>query len=290
VVVLESLSTDHPYDPPLGFSQAALGRLVHDEATDRYSYDALAPGATAGTFHTAVLLPGEERVQLLTLKLLEGGECWREVRLRYRRFSREGFRRQAYVPMQEVGEGFPPRLYYGAIAALQRPDDADLASVLLGGDLPAPGELTWAFPFHVGRRAFSLAQARNRLPDGSEAVHYSRWQQAWVMRLEQGCALVSPSRITLYPTVDPRAFILIDEAEQRVPIRFADGLLPLFRSLPLGITDWESHALGLSVSLPKLKLTSFFQEAERLGVSLGLGENMLGRGTLVVGPRETIDG
>ncbi|MDB5101200.1 MAG: hypothetical protein JWM80_5621 [Cyanobacteria bacterium RYN_339] len=284
VIVLEDVCTDHPYDPAESFTHVAMGRLAHDPSTDRYAYDAVAPGVTATAFRTAVLRPGEERVVVLTLKLLEGGECWRSFRLRYHRFDPAAFRHMAYVAMPGPSHVFPPQVSYGPIAALERPDAADTTTVILAGN-PLPGHaLRWAYPFHVGRRAFSLAQARNRVPDGCEPVHYSRWQQAWVMRLAEGCALVSPSRVTLYPRVDPRAFILIDEAEQRVPVRFSEALLPVFRSLPLGVTDWESHGLGLSVSLPKLKLTSFFQEAERLGVALGLGENLLGRRTLLVLP------
>lgn len=284
VIVLEDVCTDHPYDPPESFTHVAMGRLAHDPATDRYAYDAVAPGVTATAFRTAILRPNEERVVVLTLKLLEGGECWRAFRLRYHRFELAAFRRAAYVAMPGPSHTFPPQVCYGPIAALDRPEAADTTTVIMHGPLAEPQELRWAYPFHVGRRAFSLAQARNRVPDGCEPVHYSRWQQAWVMRLAEGCALVSPSRVTLYPRVDPQAFILIDETEQRVPVRFAEQLLPVFRSLPLGVTDWESHGLGLSVSLPKLKLTSFFQEAERLGVSLGLGQNLLGRRTLYVQP------
>lgn len=284
VLVLEKLATDHPYDPHEVFSHASLGRLVHDPATDRYAYDAVANGMTASAFRTAVLGPGQERVVILTIKLLEGGECWRRFSVDYQRLTPEEFRHQAYVPVPGPTHEFPPRVMYGPVAGLADPDKADLTTVVLRPCEASTRTQSWLYAFHVGRRAFSLAQARSRLAGSGEPVHYSRWQQAWVMRVPEGCALVSPSRITLYPRMDPRAFIVIDEAEQRVPIRFAGALLPCFRSLPLGVTDWESHALGLPVSLPKLKLTSFFQEVERIGAAIGLEENVLGRQSLLVSP------
>lgn len=284
VLVLEDLGTDHDYDPRETFATASLGRLAYDAERDCYEYDAVGEGATAAAFRTAVLQPGQERVVIATLGLLEGGECWRAFSLRYRRMPMATFREHAYVPVPGPSPSFPPRVTYAPLATLADARQVDLTTVLLAEHDAPLHTMTWAYPFHVGRRAFSLAQARGRLPEGAVPVHYSRWQQAWVLRLAEGCALVSPSRVTLYPRVDPRAFILIDESEQRVPVRFSDSLLPVFRSLPLGVTDWESHALGLSVSLPKLKLTSFFQEVERLGVALDLSENLLGRRTLWVHP------
>jgi hypothetical protein len=165
------------------------------------------------------------------------------------------------------------------------PEKVDLLTIVLSpGADDAWKEASWYYPFHIGRRPFSLAQARKRLPDGGEPVHFSRWQQAWVLRTDSGCALVTQTRVTAYTRVEAEAFVLIDESEQRVPVRFDDAVLPLFKALPLGITDWESHGLGLSVSLPKHKLTTFFQELERLGCSLRLTRNLLGRQSLHVMP------
>jgi hypothetical protein len=284
VLVLEDLATDHRYDPREGFTQKSLGTLAYDATANRYQYVATAAGVTATAFRTAVLGPGQERVLTMTLKLLEGGEWWRTFTLRYQRFAIDDFRKHAYVPVPGSISQFPPEVFYGPVAELPDPASADLTTVVLN---TAPGDLAsmhWAYPFHVGQRSFSLAQARGRVSDDSEPVHFSRWQQAWVMALAEGCALVSPSRVTLYPRIDPCAFVVIDDAEQRVPVRFHAALLPIYRSLPLGIMDWDSHGLGLSVSLPKLKLTCFFQEIERMGVALVVEKNLLGRPTLWVCP------
>lgn len=284
-LVLEELSTDHTYDQHEVFRRPSLGKLVYDEGTDRFTYQSVAPGVTGTPFHTAVLRPGEERTTVVNLKMLDGGDSWRRFNLRYRRFAAQDFKRLAYVPMPKAMDQFPPNVVYAPMSEAANPDKVDLLTIVLSpGADDAWHEASWYYPFHIGRRPFSLAQARKRLPDGGEPVHFSRWQQAWVLRTDSGCALVTQTRVTAYTRVEAEAFVLIDESEQRVPVRFEDGVLPLFKALPLGITDWESHGLGLSVSLPKHKLTTFFQELERLGCSLRLTRNLLGRQSLHVMP------
>lgn len=285
LVVLDQVATDLPYDAPESFRRASMGSLTHDEADGTYVYDASAPTPTPAAFFTAVLRPGQSRTIMLVVKMLEGGDAWREIRVRYARFAEAAFAHAAFVPTPGRVDAFPPVVAYRRLEQTPDPRKADLTTVLLpevGED--AWREVAWAFPFHAARRRFSLAQARTRVGVQAMPVHYSRWQQAWIMATPDGCAVVAPSRVTLYPRVDPACFVLIDDAEQRVPIRFAEAVLPVFRSLPLGISDWESHALGLSVSLPKLKLTSLFQEVDRLGCAMGIGRNLLGRPTIVIGP------
>jgi hypothetical protein len=284
-LVLEELLTDHSYDQREVFRRPSLGKLVYDEPSDRFTYQSVAPGVTGTPFHTAVLKPGEERSTVVSLKMLDGGDSWRRFRLRYRRFSPEDFKRMAYVPMPKAMDQFPPNVVYAPMAEAPQPDKVDLLTIVLSPSVDGPtDEASWYYPFHIGRRPFSLEQARKRLPDGGEPVHFSRWQQAWVLRTDGGCALVTQTRVTAYPRVEAEAFVLIDESEQRVPVRFDEAVLPAFKSQPLGITDWESHGLGLSVSLPKHKLTTFFQELERLGCTLKLTRNLLGRQSLHVTP------
>lgn len=282
-LVLEDLATDHAYDQHEIFRRPSLGKLVYDEAGDRFTYQSVAPGVTGTPFHTAVLRPGEERTTVINLKMLDGGDSWRRFNLRYRRFSPEAFKRLAYVPLPKAMDQFPPNVVYAPMAEAPNPDKVDLLTIVLSPSADDPWlEASWYYPFHIGRRPFSLAQARRRVPEGGEPVHFSRWQQAWVLRTDGGCALVTQTRVTAYSRVEAEAFVLIDESEQRVPIRFEDDVLPAFKALPLGITDWESHGLGLSVSLPKHKLTTFFQDLERLGCSLRLTRNLLGRQSLHV--------
>jgi hypothetical protein len=282
-MVLEELDTDNSYDQREVFRRPSLGKLVYDEAGDRFTYQSVAPGVTGTPFHTAVLRPGEERSTVVNLKMLDGGDSWRQFRLRYRRFRPDEFRQVAYVPLPKAMDQFPPNVVYAPMQEAPNPEKVDLLTIVLSPKLEGPcHEAIWYYPFHIGRRPFSLAQARKRLPDGGEPVHFSRWQQAWVLRTEGGCALVTQTRVTAYPRVEAEAFVLIDESEQRVPVRFDDAVLPAFKSLPMGITDWESHGLGLSVSLPKHKLTTFFQELERMGCSLKLTRNLLGRQSLFV--------
>jgi hypothetical protein len=285
VLVLDQVATDLPYDAPEHFRRASMGALTFDEAEGAYVYDASAPQPTPAAFFTAVLRPGQTRTIMLVVKMLEGGDAWREIRVRYARFDEATFAREAFVPAPGRVDAFPPVVAYRRLGEQADPRQVDLTTVLLPGVPEAAWrEAAWAFPFHAARRRFSLAQARARVGEDALPVHYSRWQQAWIMATQEGCAVVAPSRVTLYPRVDPSCFVLIDDAEQRVPIRFAEPVLPVFRSLPLGISDWESHALGLSVSLPKLKLTSLFQEVDRLGCAMGVGRNLLGRPTIVIGP------
>jgi hypothetical protein len=282
-LVLEELQTDHAYDQHEVFRRPSLGKLVYDEATDRFTYQSVAPGVTGTPFHTAVLKPGEERTTVLNLKMLDGGDSWRRFSMKYRRLTPEAFRHVAYVAMPKAMDQFPPNVVYAPMAEAPNPDKVDLLTIVLSPTLDGPWhETAWYYPFHIGRRPFSLAAARKRLPEGGEPVHFSRWQQAWVLRTETGCALVTQTRVTAYPRVEAEAFVLVDEAEQRVPVRFDDAVLPQFKNLPLGITDWESHGLGLSVSLPKHKLTTFFQELERSGAALKLTRNLLGRQSLHV--------
>lgn len=285
VIVLDQLGTDLAYDASESFRRASMGALSHDPIEGSYVYDASAPTPTPAAFFTAVLRPGQTRTVMLTVKMLEGGDAWRELRVRYARFDEAAFAQAAFVPTAGRVEAFPPVVAYRRLAQTAEPRKADLTTVMLP-DVPEAAwrEATWAFPFHAARRRFSLAQAKQRVGGNAQPVHYSRWQQAWIMATPDGCAVVAPSRVTLYPRVDPACFVLIDDAEQRVPLRFAEAVLPVFRSLPLGISDWESHALGLSVSLPKLKLTSLFQEIDRLGCAMGIGRNLLGRPTIVIGP------
>ena len=285
IVVIDQIGTDLPYDAPESYRRASMGALTHDAAAGAYVYDASAPTPTPAAFFTAVLRPGQARTVMLIVKMLEGGDIWREVRVRYARFAEAAFGHEAYVPTQGRIDAFPPVVSYRRLEQAADPRKADLTTVLLP-EVPETAwrEAAWAFPFHAARRRFSLAQARARIGGEAHPVHYSRWQQAWIMATPDGCAVVAPSRVTLYPRVDPACFVLIDDAEQRVPLRFAEAVLPVFRSLPLGISDWESHALGLSVSLPKLKLTSLFQEVDRLGCAMGLSRNLLGRPTIVIGP------
>lgn len=282
-LVLEALGTSHPYDQREVFNRPSLGSLTYDEAADRYTYQTAAPGVTGASFHTMVLRPGESRFVMLNLKMLDGGTTWREFQLSYRRLGEAEFAAGCYVPVPGPVDQFPPNVIYAPLASVDDPSRVDLSRVVLRSEAPCHTG-RWAYPFHVGRRPFSLEQARRLLPSSCEPVHFSRWQQAWVLRTAEGCALVTPTRVTAYPRVEPEAFVLIDEAEQRVPVRFDDALLGTFMGLPLGIMDWESHRLGLSVSLPKLKLTPFFQELERLGLSLRLTQNLLGRRSLWVQP------
>lgn len=285
VIVLDAVGTDLPYDATESFRRASMGALTRDERADSYVYDASASTPTPAAFYTAALRPGQSRTIMLVVKMLEGGDAWREVRMRYARLTQDVFKRLAYIPAPGRADGFPPVIAYARLDRHPDADKADLTTVLMPS-IPEVHwrESAWAYPFHAARRRFSLAQARAKVGDDAQPVHYSRWQQAWIMATRDGCALVAPSRTTIYPRIDPGSFVLIDDAEQRVPLRFAENVLQTFRSLPLGITDWESHALGLSVSLPKLKLTSLFQEVDRLGCSMGVGRNLLGRPTLVIGP------
>lgn len=285
ILVLDQIATDLPYDAPECFRRASMGALALDPDEGAYIYDASAPTPTPAAFFTAVLRPGQSRTVMLVVKMLEGGDAWREVHVRYARLDEPTFAREAFVPTPGRLDSFPPVVAYRRLAEAADPRKADLTTVLLpelADDVWR--DAAWAFPFHSARRRFSLAQARARVGGNATPVHYSRWQQAWIMATPDGCAVVAPSRVTLYPRVDPACFVLIDDAEQRVPLRFAEAVLPVFRSLPLGISDWESHALGLSVSLPKLKLTSLFQEVDRLGCAMGIGRNLLGRPTIVIGP------
>lgn len=285
ILVLDQVGTDLPFDAPEAFRRASMGALIHDPVEGSYVYDASAPTPTPAAFFTGVLRPGQSRTVMLTVKMLEGGDAWREIRVRYARFEEAAFGQAAFVPTPGRYDAFPPVVAYRRLELSAEPRKADLTTVLLPEVADSAWrEAAWAFPFHAARRRFSLAQARARVGGNAQPVHYSRWQQAWIMATPDGCAVVAPSRVTLYPRVDPACFVLIDDAEQRVPIRFAEAVLPVFRSLPLGIADWESHALGLSVSLPKLKLTSLFQEVDRLGCAMGVGRNLLGRPTIVIGP------
>ncbi len=285
MLVLDHVATDLPYDAPESFRRASMGALTFEPGEGAYVYDASAPTPTPAAFFTAVLRPGQSRTVMLVVKMLEGGDAWREVHVHYARFDEATFAHEAFVPTPGRIDAFPPVVAYRRLKEAADPRKADLTTVLLP-EVPESAwrDAAWAFPFHAARRRFSLAQARARVGGNAMPVHYSRWQQAWIMATPDGCAVVAPSRVTLYPRVDPACFVLIDDAEQRVPLRFAEAVLPVFRSLPLGISDWESHALGLSVSLPKLKLTSLFQEVDRLGCAMGIGRNLLGRPTIVIGP------
>lgn len=284
-LVLDALQTDHATDAEERFSRPSLGQLSYEPGLDCFTYQAMAQGVTTTLFHTACLRPGEERMVSINLKMLSEGDSWREFLLRYRRFDEASFGAAAFVATPGPTDQFPPSVVYARLQDLPEPERADLATVLLHpAEAGVPETICWAMPFHIGRRAFPLSQARKRLSEPAEPVHFSRWQQAWVMRTADGCALVTQSRVTRYPRVDPECFVLIDEAEQRVPVRFADTLVPTYMALPLGIADWESHRMGLSVSLPKLKLTAFFQEVERLGCAIAVVQNMLGRQSLLVTP------
>ncbi|HEY9723582.1 MAG TPA: hypothetical protein V6D47_16340 [Oscillatoriaceae cyanobacterium] len=284
-LVLDALSTDHACDAVETFSRPSLGQLSYEQGLDCFTYQAMAQGVTTTVFHTACLRPGEERMVAINLKMLSEGDSWREFHLRYRRFDEATFGQVAFVATPGPTDQFPPSVVYARLCELPEADKADLATVLLHPpEAGEPETICWAMPFHIGRRAFPLSQARKRLSEPAEPVHFSRWQQAWVMRTADGCALVTQSRVTRYPRVDAECFVLIDEAEQRVPVRFADELVPTYMALPLGISDWESHRMGLSVSLPKLKLTAFFQEVERLGCAIAVVQNMLGRQSLQVSP------
>ena len=286
-VVLEAVDTDYRYDRGEVFSRASLGQLVYEEGLDCYTYRTTGQAITQAPFHSGVLGPGEERTIELSLKFLQAGDAWREFRLSYRRFDPKSFAENAYVAVPGPAAHFPPDVIYARLADVAQPEKADKATVILGPHAEAPvSELRWAYPFHVGRRAFSQAQACQRYGEGGEAVHFSRWQQAWVLRTPEGCALVTPSRVTPYPRVQAECFILVDEVDQKVPVRFADELIGAFRSLPLGITEWESHQLGLSAALPKLRLTAFFHELERLGCALSVTQTQLGRPCLWVEPAE----
>lgn len=281
-LVLEELASDGPYDGVERFSRPSLGALIYDAARDRYVYGASEGGASPQPFHTAALRPGQCHTVQLTLKFLEAGTRWRRFTLRYRRLSPERFARIAYVPVPLDNGQFPPEVAYQPLRSLPRPDSVDCGTFLLRTEADEPlRELGASWPFPVGMRPFPLARAREAAPEAGEAVHYSRWQQGWVLRLEEGgTALVTPQRVTAYPQVSPECFVLVDESEQRVPLRFAEGQLSRFRPLALGINDWESHAMGLSVSLPKYKLGTFFAELARLGCRADVTQNLLGSQSL----------
>lgn len=285
-LVLESLRTDGPYDQPETFSRASLGALRYDAFRDRYVYGSAEAGAAPKPFHTAALRPGATHTVQLALKFLESGTVWREFSLKYRRLPLDRFMALAYVPVPLDNGQFPPEVAYQPMRDLPRPEAVDWGTFLLR----QPERLTlhglgaaWAFP--VGQRPFPLAKARSLAPQAGEAVHYSRWQQGWILRLgEKGTALVTPQRVTEYPQVSPECFVLVDESEQRVPLRFAEGQVSRFRPLALGINDWESHAMGLSVSLPKYKLGTFFAELARLRCRTEVTQNLLGSQSLWITP------
>lgn len=284
-LVFDALWTNHPYDQQEVFSRPSLGRLEFNEGLDCYTYQTGASGITEAPFRTAVLAPGDERMIAINLKMLESGDTWREFFLRFQRFGPEAFRQAAFVAVPGPTTHFPPDVIYARLSEVVNPERVDLSSVILHpGAAGVTQQAHWAYPFHVGRRAFSLAQARKRVGDDSEAVHFSRWQQAWVLRTASGCALVTQSRTTAYPRIQAECFVLVDESDQKVPIRFAEELVPIFMALPLGITDWESHRLGLPVSLPKLRLTALFHEVERLQCAMGLTRDLLSRSALIVTP------
>lgn len=282
-LVLAEIGSADPHALPESLARASLGRLSHDPSSDSFLYDPAATGSTPPCFYSVVLRPGQSRTLVWNLELGGGGDQWRSLQVRHARFDEAAFQKAAYVPGPRAGFGFPAAIPYQHPAPSTAGSAPDWGTVLLP-EVPAGcwHTSTWAVPYFVAGRPFSLAAAQARLGRQAEGVHYSRWQQAWVLAEDGGTTLVGPGRIEHLPRIAPACYVVVDAGDQRVGLRVSPALVSRVRPALLGVPDWESHALGLAVHLPRSLLPTLWNLVDSLALRLMVGRDLLGRPILAL--------
>jgi hypothetical protein len=265
------------------FKRSSLGRLRRSDASGGYAYEAAAAGVTEPVFFSVVLRRGQSRALAWSLPTGEGGDGWRRLEARVARVPAARFSHVAYLPGPRTGLGIPSAIPYMPVTPRDLEEPGDWSSVLI----PEPETLPWTtqawlLPVYVASRSFSLAQAMAMVGRQLPAVHYSRWQQAWVLADGRGTLLVGPDRIEPAPHIDPACYVVVDGQEQRVGLRVSERVMPQAREGLLAVQDWASHPLGLPVHVPRAALSMLWRLAARLNVRLGLTRDTLGRAILML--------
>ncbi|MEB3330269.1 MAG: hypothetical protein VKQ33_13655 [Candidatus Sericytochromatia bacterium] len=263
--------------------RASLGRLGRSSTSGGYAYEAGAAGVTAPVFFSVVLRRGQTRALTWSLPTGEGGDGWRRLEARVARLSGADFCQRAYLPGPRAGLGSPAAIPYLPVTPRELEEAGDWSSVLI----PEPEALPWTtqawlLPVFVASRPFSLAQALGLIDKELPAVHYSRWQQAWVLADGHGTLLVAPDRVEAVPHVAPACYVVVDGPEQRVGLRVAERIVSRVREGLLAVQDWSSHPLGLPVHVPRAALPVLWRLAARMELRLTTTRDTLGRAILML--------
>ncbi|MEB3222025.1 MAG: hypothetical protein VKS61_08095 [Candidatus Sericytochromatia bacterium] len=285
ILVVAEVGSPEPGALAEHLRRSSLGRLRHVEAEGCYEYEPAAPGVTAPVFHCVVLRPGQSRTVVWNLPAGEAGDGWRRFEVTLARLSPAQFATHAYMPAPRTGFGVPASIRYVRPTPDLQEEPGDWTSVLLpdAGRLPWQRS-AWQLPVFVQPRAFSAAQARTLVSPELTPIHYSRWQQAWVLADGAGSVLAWQDRIERQPRVDPACYVVVDSQDQRLALQISGRALPQAREALVAVQDWASHGLGLPVHLPRAALPSLWRLAERHGLQLGVARDVLGRAILHLDP------